>query len=159
VASQIPDAANELAKSLSRRHLLVGWAGLLIFLSLGIILEALHGLKLNFYLDPRNVTRRLMWTLAHAHGTLFSLIQIAFAVSVNSVHSAAAKPLKLVSRCLIGALILMPAGFFLGGLRLYGGDPGVGVFLVPVGALMILVAVGTFLAVLFRDGRALRQRK
>jgi hypothetical protein len=52
---------------------------------------------------------------------------------------------------LIGALILMPLGFFVGGLHLFGGDPGVGVFLVPIGALMILVAVGTFFGALYRD--------
>lgn len=148
-----PEQPDEFVRSLSRRHLLVGWAGLLIFLSLGIVLETLHGLKLNFYLDPRNVTRRLMWTLAHAHGTLFSLIHIAFAVSMSALHTKVPRALQLVSRCLIGALILMPLGFFAGGLHLLGGDPGVGVFLVPIGALMILVAVATFFGALYRDWR------
>ena len=151
MATPNSDQTHDPAGSLSRRHLWAGWAGLLIFLSFGIILESLHGLKLNSYLDPRNVTRRLMWTLAHAHGTLFSLIQIAFAVSLNSLRAQSPKALKVVSRCLIGSLITMPLGFFLGGLSLYGGDPGVGIILVPVGALMMLTGVGTFLLVFYRD--------
>ena len=151
MATPNSDQTYDPVRLLSRRHLLAGWAGLLIFLSFGIILESLHGLKLNYYLDSRNVTRRLMWTLAHAHGTLFSLIQIAFAVSLNSLRAQSPKALKVVSRCLIGSLITMPLGFFLGGLSLYGGDPGVGIFLVPVGALMMLMGVGTFLVVFYRD--------
>jgi len=35
----------------------------------------------------------------------------------------------------------MPAGFFLGGVRVYAGDPGVGIVLVPVGGLLLLAAV------------------
>ena len=153
MAIRTADPATDLIRLLARRHLLVGWAGLVVFLSLGITLELLHGLKLNFYLDPGNTARRLMWTLAHAHGTLFSLIQIAFALSLPSLHASPTKALRLVSRCLIGALVLMPAGFFLGGLRLYGGDPGLGVFLVPVGALMLLVGVSVFFGMLYRNHR------
>jgi hypothetical protein len=35
----------------------------------------------------------------------------------------------------------MPGGFFLGGLVFYGGDPGLGILLLPVGALLLLLAV------------------
>jgi hypothetical protein len=141
------------ADSLTRRHLIIGWAGLVIFLSLGIALETFHGLKLGFYLDVRHQTRRLMWTLAHTHGTLFSLVHIAFAVSLRSLRTLP-KSLHLVSSCLLGALVAMPLGFFLGGVRLYGGDPGLGVFLVPIGAAMLLVGAGTFLAALWRERRS-----
>ena len=34
-------------------------------------------------------------------------------------------------RELLGALVLLPLGFFLGGVFIYGGDPGIGVILVP----------------------------
>jgi hypothetical protein len=47
----------------------------------------------------------------------------------------------LAGNCLLGASVLLPGGFFLGGLFLYGGDPGLGVLLVPLGALLLLVAV------------------
>jgi hypothetical protein len=124
--------------------LIVGWIGLLIFLTLGIVLESLHGFKAGYYLDTRNSTRRLMWTLAHTHGTLFSLVNILFAVSLSHLAALRERRLRLVSFSLIGALTLMPLGFFLGGLKLYGGDPGPGILLVPVGAILLLAGVGAF---------------
>jgi hypothetical protein len=133
--------------SLKQFHLRAGWLGLLIFLSLGIALEALHAVKLPFYLDDRNATRRLMWTLAHSHGTLFSLINIAFALSVAEFESVAS--LRWVSRGLIAALILLPLGFFLGGFGITGGDPGIGVLLAPIGALAMLAAIFNFVRALF----------
>ncbi|MGK0200363.1 MAG: hypothetical protein ACI91J_003653, partial [Yoonia sp.] len=39
------------------------------------------------------------------------------------------------------ATVLVPGGFFMGGVYLYGGDPGMGIFLVPVGALALFVGV------------------
>lgn len=143
------DKATDLEKTdwrgrLVRRHLLIGWSGLLLFLSLGIFLEALHGLKINYYLDTRNVTRRLMWTLGHAHGTLFSLIHVAFALSVARVGVASQRRVRMASNGLLGGLLFLPLGFFLGGLKFYEGDPGFGIFLVPVGAVLMFVGVGAF---------------
>jgi hypothetical protein len=135
----------------AQRHLLIGWLALLFFLMLGIALEVLHGVKSGYYLDTRNATRRLMWTLAHAHGTLFSLVNIAFALSVSRLSREQARCVSVTSRGLTGALIVMPLGFFLGGLKLYGGDPGVGIFLVPVGALLLLLGVGAFVLGLLRS--------
>ena len=128
------------------RHLKTGWMGLLIFLSLGILLEALHGLKLDVYLDVRNSTRRLMWTLAHAHGTLFSLIHLAFACSLTVLgnkhgKSLPAANLRTISRCLTGAIVFLPLGFLLGGIWIFDGDPGPGIFLVPIGAILLLIGV------------------
>ena len=138
-------AGAESGENLATRHLKTGWIGLLVFLSLGIGLEALHGLKLDVYLDVRNATRRLMWTLAHAHGTLFSLIHIAFAVSVTVLtghgRTLPATALRAVSRCLTGAIVLLPLGFFLGGVWIFDGDPGPGIFLVPIGAVLLLIGV------------------
>ncbi len=128
-------------------HLRIGWLGLLVFLVLGIGLEALHALKSSLYLDDRQVTRRLLWTLAHAHGALFSLIHIAFAVSVSALPSKVS--LRWISRGLVAGLILLPLGFFLGGWGVTGGDPGVGVFLVPIGAVAMLAAVVGIVRALF----------
>ena len=36
---------------------------------------------------------------------------------------------------------MLPGGFFLGGLVIYAGDPGIGILLVPVGAVLLLAAV------------------
>jgi hypothetical protein len=130
---------------------LIGWTGLLVFLALGVALELLHGFKADYYLDTRNTTRRLMWTLAHTHGTLFSLVNIAFAVSVSRITPAQEALLPWASCGLYGALLLMPLGFFLGGLKFYGGDPGWGIVLVPIGAALLLLGVGAFLVALFRS--------
>jgi len=67
--------------SAQRLHLRVGWWSLLVFLTLGLVLEALHGFKLGWYLDVSNQTRPLMWTQAHAHGTLLAMVNIAFALT------------------------------------------------------------------------------
>lgn len=144
---QTTDARTNLA----RRHLRIGWTGLLVFLTFGIVLEILHALKLGLYLDVRNSTRRLMWTLAHSHGTLFSLIHIAFALSLDSVPGTSERWLRWISVLLVGGLVALPTGFFLGGLQFYGGDPGLGVLLVPLGAVMMLFAVATFVVRLFRE--------
>ena len=62
---------------LADRNLRFGWWALLFFLSLGAVLETLQGFKIGWYLDVGNETRRLMFTLAHAHGTLLALVNIA----------------------------------------------------------------------------------
>ena len=152
-SQSINPAASKQVASLQQRHLLIGWFGLLVFLSLGIVLETMHGFKLGFYLDVQNSSRRLMWSLAHAHGTLFSLIHIAFACSVGLMQLSSTTLLSLVSKCLTGALVLMPLGFFLGGVWMYGGDPGLGVFLVPIGALLLFCGVGMVCVTLLRGRR------
>src|SRR5882672_2928007 len=69
--------------SLVRRHLKVGWWALLVFLTAGLVLEALHGFKIGAYLNVSNETRRLMWTLAHAHGALLGLVNLGFAATAR----------------------------------------------------------------------------
>lgn len=145
---QLPDSA---LNHVIRRHLLLGWIGLLVFLLLGLALELLHGVKSGYYLDTRHATRRLMWTLAHAHGTLFSLVNIAFAVSVSRLNAGQERCRNLASRGLLGALALMPLGFFLGGVRFYDGDPGLGIVLVPIGAILLLGGVTAFVLGLIRS--------
>lgn len=122
-------------------HLRIGWWSLLMFLTLGLTLEALNGFKAGLYLDVSNATRRLMWTLAHAHGTLLSLLNIVFGLSVDQARGWGDSSRRLASRCLLGALALLPLGFFLGGVRVHGGDPGIGVLLVPPGALLLVIGV------------------
>ena len=48
------------------------------------------------------------------------------------------------------AFLLIPGGFLLGGLATYGGDPGIGILLVPVGALMLLAALAAVAGGLWR---------
>ena len=51
------------------RHLRIGYWALALFVTMGLLLETLHAFKVGAYLDVQNETRRLMWRLAHAHGT------------------------------------------------------------------------------------------
>ena len=132
-------------EAIVRRHMVIGWWSLLIFVALGLVLESLHGFKVAWYVNSgQPETTRLMLRLAHAHGT--------FPWSVSQAGGFSPKSRSRASRSLQGAGILIPAGFLLagmpgfvrtGGLRLgvLGGDPGLGIVLVPIGALLLLLAV------------------
>src|SRR5262249_53803828 len=135
------ESLDELRQRLARRHHLAGWSGLLLFLTLGAALEALHGFKVGAYLDPAYKIRREMWTLAHAHGTLLALVQVAFAVSVVKFGRWPGGLPGVLSFFLLGALLLSPVGFWLGGRTPRRTDPGGGVLLVPLGAVLLFVAV------------------
>lgn len=125
-----------------RLHLLVGWWSLLAFVSMGLLLEYMHGFREPSYMNVGDAeTRRMMWTLAHAHGVLIGLTHIAFAATVHLTATEAPRCQSLASNCLIAAGILMPLGFFLGGLFVYPGDPGLGIFLVPPGAGLLFIGV------------------
>lgn len=144
--SSSPSAGRPAAAALAplvRRHLVVGWWSILIFLSVGVVLEALHGFKVPWYLNVANETRRLMMTLGHAHGVLLGLLHVAFAATVRLIDpdGAAVGAFGKASLCLSAATVLLPGGFLLGGLVIYGGDPGRGILLVPVGAVLLFVAV------------------
>jgi hypothetical protein len=125
----------------AQRHIRFGWWSLLVFGALGLVLESLHGFKVRAYLDVTNETRRLMWTLAHAHGTLLGLVHLAFAASLPSLKLETSR-LRLASTSLVAASFLLPGGFFLGGIRFYEGDPGLGIILVPIGAALLLLTAG-----------------
>lgn len=129
------------ANDLVRRHVCFGWWALLCFVALGIVLELMHGFKVGWYLEPAFETRRLMWTLGHAHGTLLAVLNIVFGVSMHVVVGRLKGRDRWASPCLMGATILLPGGFFAGGLLTYQGDPGVGIVLVPVGAFFLFVGV------------------
>ena len=100
-------------------------------------LEALHGFKVQAYLASE--TRREMWRLAHAHGTLLGILCLVF-VALADAHVP--HPIRARVAALIrwGA-VLMPVGFFLGGVLNSEGDPSLGILLVPVGALLLVVAL------------------
>ena len=83
-----------------------------------------------------------MFTLAHSHGTLLGLLHLAFAFTLSRVPSEGAWA-RRAGACLTGAAILLPGGFLLGGIVVYDGDPGRGVLLVPVGAILLLISVIT----------------
>jgi ethanolamine transporter EutH len=128
------------ASSYTQLHLRFGWWSLFLFGAFGLLLETFHGFKLAAYLDLANDTRRLMWTLAHAHGVGLALVHLLFAITVQ-LGLAGSTNHRFISRCLIAASVLLPGGFFAGGVVYYGGDPGLGILVVPLGAVFLLTAV------------------
>lgn len=128
-----------MTEATARLHIRAGWLALAVFVTLGLVLEALHGFKLGWYLDVGAENRRLMLTLGHAHGSLLGLLNLGLAASARFLPDAL--PTTIASWGLLVSTVLLPAGFLTGGLFLAGTDPGLGVFLVPVGGLALLIAV------------------
>ena len=126
-----------------RIHLAFGWWALAVFTTVGIVLEAAHGLKMQWYLDVTAATRRLSLTLGHAHGTLLALVNIAFALSLPK--ATLTQPARArASWALRAATVAMPLGFIAGGFNFYGGDPGIAIVLVPPSAVLLIIGVVTF---------------
>ena len=122
----------------TRTTMIWGWVLLALFLPLGLTLEALHALKLPVYLDSE--MRREMWTLAHAHGNLLGILCLVFAGFASRVIPDDAARAS-IARLLRWGAVLMPAGFFFGGVLNHEGDPSWAIVLVPIGGLSLLVAL------------------
>ena len=133
--------ASAALDGLRRTHQLWGWTGLALFAGIGLTLEALNGLKLGFYLDATHELRRELWRLGHAHGTLISIVQIGYASALAQgwldPHRGA-----LASFLLRGSLLLLPAGFLLGGAWPSESDPWIGIWLVPLGGIFLVLGAG-----------------
>lgn len=122
------------------RHLRLGWGLLAFFLALGLALELLHGFKIQWYLAMANETRRLLWTLAHAHGALLGLLNVAYALSLRNFAVRGAR-LRLVSGLLVAGSLCLPSGFLLGGIVVHGGDPNLFIALSPIGGVLLVAAL------------------
>lgn len=123
------------------RHRRFGWWSLLVFVTFGLVLETLHGFKLDAYLNLSNETRRLLWTLAHAHGTALAIVNILFGLGLERAAIPRLRQPGMISTSLLAASVLLPGGFFLGGVTYYEGDPGLGILLVPPGAVLLIAAL------------------
>jgi hypothetical protein len=128
------------------RHLRFGWWLLFLSSAFGLALEALHAWKRAAYLDVGQETRRLMWTLSHAHGTGLALLNLLFGATLHHLGGWRGRRLERASACLIAASLLMPAGFLLGGVFARAGDPGLGALLVAPGGALLLLALGLTVA-------------
>lgn len=120
-----------------KRTLRTGWLLLAVALPFGVTLEALHGWKVQAYLGSE--MRREMWRLAHAHGTLLGILCLVYTVVADKFLPE--KALRSGARLVSWGAVLMPLGFFLGGILNSEGDPSLGVVLVPVGALLLIIAL------------------
>jgi hypothetical protein len=117
-----------------------GWTFLAVFMLGGLMLESLHGIKAPWYLD--NHLRRELWVLGHAHGALLAVVNLVFAAYAVALLPDARKR-RLASLTLRSGALLVPAGFFLGGVGNSESDPSLFILTTPVGALLVLHAVAT----------------
>lgn len=122
----------------SRTSLQWGWALLALFLLGGLTLEFLHLIKAPWYFEVR--IRRELWVLAHAHGALLAVLNLLFAYSATYCLPEVRKR-ALAGGMLRWGAVLVPAGFFLGGIGNSESDPSLFITLTPIGAVMALHAV------------------
>src|SRR5262245_51424463 len=94
-------------EALARRHRRLGWWLLLLWLTIGIALEAMHGFKVSWYLAVGNETRRHLLTLGHAHGTLLALVHLVFATTLAHATLTTGTA-RVGSACLTAASFLLP---------------------------------------------------
>ncbi len=122
-----------------RAALVQGWLSVAAWMTFGLLLEGLLGYKTPAYL--LDDTRRELFRLAHAHGTLLGLILLAAALSGQLFKLAPPRAAWISLR--LGAA-LMPVGFLLAGIWHYESDPGLGIWLVPPAALLLIFGVVAF---------------
>ena len=102
-ANPVPSAADGHTTPEERRHFRLGWWSLLVFVCLGIVLEGMLAFKAPWYVNVGdNETHRMMLRLSHAHGTLLSVLNIAFAASLARLSLPAGARVQ-ASRCLAAA--------------------------------------------------------
>lgn len=127
---------NRSVQSWIRPAIFQALAGVAVWMTFGMLLEGLIGFKTPLYLqDP---LRRELFRLAHAHGTLLSLLLLGVALTCDRFELESSRVVTIILR--IG-VVLMPLGFLLGGVWHYESDPGVGIWLVPVAAVMVVFGI------------------
>lgn len=112
------------------------WFGLLFWMSAGLLFEGLIAFRAPAYLqDP---VRRELFRLAHAHGTLLSILFLV--VDLYLVKGLVSPP-KIAIRILQAGVVIMPLGFLLGGAWHYESDPGPLIFFAPLGGLLVIFGI------------------
>src|SRR5262249_51176430 len=112
-----------------------GWMSLALWIAFGILIEGLIGFRVPALVD--DTVRRDMLRLAHAHGTLLNIALVVAAICTRleliSLPRGASIEFGLFA-------VMLPLGFLLAGIWHFQDDPGLGIFLVPAGAVLLLVA-------------------
>jgi hypothetical protein len=117
------------------RHLRLSLATVALFLAMGLVLEAMLGLRAQGVLD--DPLRRELLRLGHAHGAILGLLNVALAFAIERLAIPAAWATRIRPAALVGALAVA-FGFVGGGLWHGPTDPGPLVLAVPAGALLLL---------------------
>jgi hypothetical protein len=128
-------AADTTGGRLDLAHRCFGWTLLCVALLFGTAVEALLGLKsVELLRDP---VRRELWSLAHFHGVGLALLNLVYALWADGPGLSPSRR-RAASRALLVGSTLLPIGFLLGGAFHPEGDPGLGIFLVPAGAALVI---------------------
>jgi hypothetical protein len=123
------------------RALRFGWTSLAVWALLGLALEAAHGWKLAMYLDDALAQRLLR--LGHAHGVLLACVHLLYAVAGVPLLASRDDGGRSTGRLLRVAGVLMPIGFALSAWGHSESDPGLAIWLVPIGGLCLLAGLFT----------------
>lgn len=115
----------------------VGWTSLLGWACVGLALETANGFKLASYLDDP-LTRELC-TLGHAHGVGLAIVAIVIAELGLPIVAEAQR--AWIARATSFAAIAIPVAFLLSAIGHPEGDPGIAIWIVPVGALVLIAAL------------------
>jgi len=125
---------NDPARRLTLR---TGYGLLAVSIPLGLTLEALHGFKVRAFVQSE--MRSELFRLAHAHGTLLGILCLVFAALAEKNVPEASR--TSIARFIAWGSVLMPLGFFLGGILNSEGDPSLGIVLTPAGAVLLVIAL------------------
>lgn len=117
-----------------RACLRFGWAWLTLWASLGMALEAAHGLKWGPYLHDE--LGRLLLTLGHAHGVGLAIVVLVYGSAGAALHRTRAPGWLLRI-----AATLIPVGFATSAVGHPEGDPSIAIVLVPLGGMMLIAAL------------------
>ena len=113
-----------------------GLVGIAVWMSFGLLLEGLIAFRIPDYLS--DAVRREMFRLAHAHGTLLSLVLVAVGLAWRAEYISLSKIGDWMLR--IGC-VAMPVGFLLGGIGNSANDPSPLVFIAPAGGVMMIFGI------------------
>ena len=105
-------------------------------MTFGLLIEGLLGYKTPAYLLDNE--RRELFRLAHTHGTFLGLLLITAALCGQRFNLS--PPRAAITALRVGAA-LMPLGFLFAGIWHYESDPGLGIWLVPPSALLLIFGV------------------
>ena len=112
------------------------WFSLALFMTFGLLFEGLIGYRSPAYLnDPM---RRELFRLAHAHGTILSLLLL---IASFYLESKQIEIPKIAMFSLRSGAFLMPLGFLLGGIWHTETDPNFLILLSPIGGVLLIFGV------------------
>ena len=137
------------SSTLAARMMTQGWVSIALWMSVGLLLEGLIGYKIPAYLN--DLQRRELFRLAHTHGTLLGLILVAASLCIRRYI---ASPMRPAQTALSLGSVVMPLGFLLAGIWHPEGDPGIAIWLVPPGALMVIFGAIALALACFKDASA-----